>query len=91
MLYCISVYQNSNISNLIYSNLILLEAAIKYVGLFSSPLETALLREQVLDRQGKLIKKKKSVAHAKNVENFTVLEWSTILELSNHIQYFIRE
>ena len=68
-----------------------LDTGPRLLGLFSSPLEAALIREQILDRQGKLVKKKKAVGVMKNVENFSITQWSMLLELCGLIEEFARE
>ena len=67
----------------------------RFLGLFASPLEAALVREQILDREGYLVKKKKRAVEdrssTKNLENFNNSQWAMVTDMTALMESFIRE
>lgn len=65
----------------------------RFLGLFNSPLEAALIREQILDRDGRLVRKNVKGCDDRNnthMENFTAAEWTMLMEMSALMERFIK-
>jgi hypothetical protein len=72
---------------------LLTAAGPRFLGLFNSPLEAALIREQILDRDGRLVRKKVKGSDERyntHMENFTAAEWAMLMEMSALMERFIK-
>jgi hypothetical protein len=72
---------------------LLIATGPRFLGLFNSPLEAALIREQILDRDGRLIRKNFKGCDDRNnthMENFTTAEWAMLMEMSALMERFIK-
>jgi hypothetical protein len=72
---------------------LLIATGPRFLGLFNSPLEAALIREQILDRDGRLVRKNGKGCDDRNnthMENFTATEWAMLMEMSALMERFIK-
>ena len=66
----------------------------KHLGLFSSALEAAMIRDQILDREGKLTRKNKKGTEdktSKNLENFSHKHWGLLADIGALIDKFLKK
>ena len=66
----------------------------KYMGLFSSALEAAMIRDQILDREGRLVRKNKKGTEdrtSKHLENFSTKHWWLLSDIGALIDKFLKK